>query len=103
MPTKISELEKEGEIYEVEGTVIKVLDVKEVMSKKNGKLKVQNIDIKDDLDSEDAVSLRITLWQEDTNKFEVGDRVAVKGIFEKYNQYYQMKIPRDGYIKKLIQ
>ena len=101
MPTKISELEKEGEVYEVEGTVIKVLDVRDVVSKKGDKLKVQNIDISDDLESADAISLRITLWQDDTNKFEVGDKVAVKGFFEKYNQYYQMRIPRDGYIKKL--
>ena len=103
MITKISELGEEGKIYEVEGIVIKALDVREVVSKKGNRLKVQNIDISDDLESEDAVSLRVTLWEDDTNKFDVGDRVAVKGLFEKYNQYYQMRIPRDGYIKKLIE
>jgi len=103
MTTKISELEKEGEMYEVEGIVIKVFDVKEVVSKKGNRLKVQNIDISDEPSSEDAISLRVTLWEDNTDKFKVGDRVVVKGYFERYNQYYQMKIPKDGYIKKLIE
>jgi len=101
--TKISELEEEGRIYEVEGTVVKVLDVREVVTKKGNKLKVQNIDISDEPEAEDPITLRVTVWEGDTNKFQIGDRVAVKGIFERYNQYYQMKIPKDGYIKKLIQ
>jgi hypothetical protein len=100
MVTKINELEKEGEVYEIECVVKNALDIREVVSKKGDKLKVQNIDVVDD-DTENAINLRITLWNEKTGKFNIGDKVKVKGYFEKYKQYYMMRIPREGYIKKI--
>ncbi|MGC8588896.1 MAG: hypothetical protein ACP5LI_07735 [Hydrogenobaculum sp.] len=92
--TKISELEKEGEIYEIEGIVVDIEEPKEVIIKKSGeKVKVQHIRVADEGTIEPT--LTISLWREEAGKYKIGDKIKVKGIFERFRGgYYFSRLVR---------
>ena len=90
--TKISELENEGDVYEIEGIVIDVEEPKEVVVKSSGeKVKVQHIIVVDEGTVEPK--LTISLWRDDVGKYKIGDKIKVKGVFERFRGgYYFSKL-----------
>jgi len=90
--TKISELEKEGEVYEIEGIVIDVGEPKEVVVKSSGeKVKVQHIKVVDEGTVEPK--LTISLWGDNVGKYKIWDKIKVKGVFERFRGgYYFSKL-----------
>lgn len=92
---KIAELNVgQGDIV-VAGTV-KELDELKIINKYGRELKLRNVVIEDD-----SGSIKLTLWNEDAEKFAVGDTVKViNGYVNEFNGEKQLTAGKQGKIEK---
>jgi ssDNA-binding replication factor A large subunit len=94
--TKISDLNDGDKGVSVEGMIIKVEEPREITTK-FGRTKVMNVSISDDTDR-----ILLTLWGEDCDKVQEGDKVRIENGFVKmWNGEKQLNVGRFGKIKKI--
>jgi len=93
---KISELKVGAVNGEVEGEIIDLEDVREVMNKYGIKMKVAGGTLKDD-----SGEVKLTLWNDDAGKFKVGDKVKItNGWVSEFKGTKQFSSGRNGKIEK---
>ena len=93
---KISDLNAGDKGVFVEGTIIKVEDPREITTK-FGRTKVMNASISDDTDR-----IVLTLWGEDCDKIQEGEKIRIENGFVKlWNNEKQLSVGKFGKIKKI--
>lgn len=94
--TKISELQAGQEDVEVEGTIKEFEEMKE-FEKFGKQLKLRNAVLEDD-----SGSVKLTLWNEDAEKYKVGDKVKIsKGYVNEFKDEKQLTSGKFGIIEKV--
>jgi replication factor A1 len=94
---KISDLKTGANNSVVEGEIVDLEDVREVMNKYGVKMKVTTATLKDD-----SGEIKLTLWNEDASKFKVGDRVRItNGWVSEFKGTKQISAGKNGKIDKL--
>ncbi|MGC8923778.1 MAG: OB-fold nucleic acid binding domain-containing protein [Candidatus Micrarchaeia archaeon] len=94
---KISDLKNGTNEDAVEGEIVDIEDVREVMNKYGVRMKVATATLKDD-----SGEIKLTLWNEDTSKFKVGDKVRItNGWVSEFKGTKQISAGKNGKIDKL--
>jgi len=94
--TKINELQAGQGSVEVEATIKELEEVKE-FEKYGRMLKLRNI-----LVSDDSGSVKMTLWNDDVDKFKVGDKIKVSnGYVNEFRDEKQLTAGKFGQIEKV--
>ncbi len=95
---KIADLKKGAMGDEaVEGEIIEISETREVMNKYGVRMKVASAILKDD-----SGEVKLTLWNEDIDKFKIGDKVKVSnGWVSEFRGELQLSSGRKGKIEKI--
>ncbi len=81
----------------VEGEIVDLGETREVMNKYGVRMKVASATLKDD-----SGEVKLTLWNEDTERFKVGDKVKVSnGWVSEFRGELQLSSGRKGKIEKI--
>ena len=94
---KISDLKVNEGNVELEAVVKEVEEEPKVFQKFGKELKLQNIVVEDD-----SGTVKVTLWNEDTGKFAVGDKVKISnGYVKEFQDEKQLTSGKFGSIEKV--
>jgi ssDNA-binding replication factor A large subunit len=87
---------KDRENVTIEGTILEVYEVKDIVKKSGERISLQEVMI----DDGDA-SMTLTLWGEDANSLKENDKVKVRGFVTEYHNKKQISKGKFGKIEKL--
>jgi replication factor A1 len=94
---KISDLKGEQNRVDVEGEIVEKGDVRTVTLRAGGQSNVADATLRDD-----SGTVKLTLWGEQINQVDVGDRVKVEGGYTKvFRGEVQLSIGRYGKLSKV--
>ena len=94
---KISELKMGAFEGTIEGEIVDIEEPRDVLNKYGMRMKVASAVLKDD-----SGEIKLTLWNEDSSKFKVGDKVKISnGWVSEFKGTKQLSAGRNGKIEKI--
>ncbi|MHB1764739.1 MAG: single stranded DNA-binding domain-containing protein [Gammaproteobacteria bacterium] len=94
--TRIADVQDRQNVT-IEGTILEVYEVKEIIKKTGEKVSLQEVMI-DDGD----MSMILTLWEKDINSLRENDKVRVQGYVTEYNGNKKISKGKYGKIEKIL-